>query len=396
MATMVGITSHTSSLLAPNACNNSLVSSSGTLPAFCTLHHPRLLPALRIASLPRHHFASCGGSVVTRASLRMSAVESAAPPAAAFTQEGFEAFLVNLQSSICDEAAAADGSGKVFGLDKWQRGEDASNGYGITRVLEGGDLLEKAAANVSIVRGHLSEARAKAMSARGRGVDAGASYFAGALSLVFHPCSPYVPTFRSDIRYFAVEGSPGWFGGGADLTPCYLFEEDARRFHTFYKSICDKYSSNLYEQSKAACDAYFYIPARKEHRGTGGIFFDDLESFQKSGDHIEKEPDTDAVFSFVKDVAEGFMPSYLPIANLRRTLAYGEAERQWQLLRRGRYLEFNLLYDRGVKFGLDGGRIESIMVSAPPLVAWKYDIVPEAGSREAELLKILQKPRSWT
>jgi len=199
-----------------------------------------------------------------------------------------------------------------------------------------------------------------------------------------------------------VEGSRGWFGGGADLTPSYLFEQDARDFHTFYKTICDKYSNTLYEESKAACDKYFYIPARKEHRGTGGIFFDDLESFQiNKGDQTEnmgdpEEADTDAVFSFVRDVAEGFMPSYLPIANLRRTLAYGEAERQWQLLRRGRYLEFNLLYDRGVRFGLDGGRIESIMVSAPPLVAWKYNVVPEQGSREAELLKVLQKPQSWT
>ncbi|XP_024397147.1 uncharacterized protein [Physcomitrium patens] len=350
---------------------------------------------------------SDGFSLKERATSSGVAVKCAQEKAAAtvsrpaFTQEEFEAFLVNLQSSICDEAATADGSGKMFGFDKWQRGADPSNGYGITRVLEGGDLLEKAAANVSIVRGSLSEARAKAMSARGRGVEAGASYFAGALSLVFHPRNPYVPTFRSDIRYFVVEGSQGWFGGGADLTPCYLFEEDARSFHAFYKSICDKYSPSLYEESKAACDAYFYIPARKEHRGTGGIFFDDLETFQKDSDQTanggaSEEPDTDAVFAFVRDVAQGFMPSYLPLANRRRTIAHGEAERQWQLLRRGRYLEFNLLYDRGVKFGLDGGRIESIMVSAPPLVAWKYDVAPEPGSREAELVKILQNPRSWT
>ncbi|CAM6039535.1 unnamed protein product [Sphagnum compactum] len=315
---------------------------------------------------------------------------------AAFTEENFEAFLLNAQSSICEEAAAADGSGKVFVFDKWQRGEDAANGYGITRVMEGGDLLEKAAVNVSIVRGHLSESRAKSMSGRGQAVEVGARYFAGALSLVFHPCNPFVPTFRSDIRYFKVDGGHGWFGGGADLTPCYLFEDDVREFHTFYKEVCDKYESGFYDKCKMACDAYFYIPARKEHRGTGGIFFDDLETFSDYEVNGLCKPQRDDVFSFVRELAEGFMPSYLPIAKRRHVMDYGERERQWQLLRRGRYLEFNLLYDRGVKFGLDGGRIESIMVSAPPLVAWKYNVVPEAGTDENKLLQVLQEPQTWT
>ncbi|KAH9539699.1 hypothetical protein CY35_15G070900 [Sphagnum magellanicum] len=258
---------------------------------------------------------------------------------AAFTEENFEAFLLNAQSSICEEAAAADGSGKVFVFDKWQRGEDAANGYGITRVMEGGDLLEKAAVNVSIVRGHLSESRAK------------------------------------------VDGGHGWFGGGADLTPCYLFEDDVQEFHTFYKEVCDKYESGFYDKCKMACDAYFYIPARKEHRGTGGIFFDDLETFSDYVSNHTKEvgglckPQRDDVFSFVRELAEGFMPSYLPIAKRRHVLDYGERERQWQLLRRGRYLEFNLLYDRGVKFGLDGGRIESIMVSGASNLDLKYGLV---------------------
>ncbi|KAL3689130.1 hypothetical protein R1sor_015439 [Riccia sorocarpa] len=343
-----------------------------------------------------------------------------------FTKERFEAFLLRMQESICTTAAEADGSGKAFCEDRWQRSEDPSSGYGITRVLEGGNLLEKAAANVSIVRGQLSEARAKAgvindsylfalfcstfsqsenvlggvctkqaMTGRGRAVESGTNYFAGALSLVFHTRHPFVPTFRSDIRYFEVEGGGGWFGGGADLTPSYLFEEDAKFFHGYYKAVCDRYDPVLYEQSKAACDAYFYIPARREHRGIGGIFFDDLENFQQQEDS-GLEACRSMVFSFVKDVAEGFMPSFLPIAERRRCMAYGEREREWQLLRRGRYLEFNLLYDRGVKFGLDGGRFESIMVSAPPLIAWRYNVVPELNSLEAELLEVLKTPRHWT
>ncbi|KAL2631267.1 hypothetical protein R1flu_015953 [Riccia fluitans] len=312
----------------------------------------------------------------------------------AFSKEGFESFLLTMQESICIMAAEADGSGKTFCEDRWQRSEDPRSGYGITRVLEDGELLEKAAANVSIVRGQLSEARAKAMSGRGRPVESGANYFAGALSLVFHTRHPFVPTFRSDIRYFEVEGGGGWFGGGADLTPSYLFEDDANFFHSYYKDVCDRYDPTLYEQSKAACDAYFYIPSRKEHRGIGGIFFDDLENFQQQEDS-GLQGSRSTVFSFVKDVAEGFMPSFLPIAERRRFMSYGKREREWQLLRRGRYLEFNLLYDRGVKFGLDGGRFESIMVSAPPLIAWKYNVTPELSTPEANMLDVLKTPRQW-
>ncbi|GAQ86634.1 coproporphyrinogen III oxidase [Klebsormidium nitens] len=388
-------------------------------------------------------------------------------PLSDFSQQRFEQFLLDLQRRICDEAEAADGSGAKFCEDKWSRGDDPKAGYGITRVLEGGALLEKAAANVSIVRGTLSEARAKAMSGRGQvGAVAGAPYFAGALSLVFHSASPMVPTFRSDIRYFEIEGQPGWFGGGADLTPSYLFEEDARDFHAFYKALCERHGPGLYPQYKALCDKYFYIPARKEHRGLGGIFFDDLSSLggieipngsgttngNGSGrEGLEVRPrvdkasaegssgrqsgsdgqngsgpngsgtdgtvggpsgaedlenvsvsgraanaDFERAWHFVRDVAEGFIPSYLPIAERARSRLWGEKERQWQLLRRGRYLEFNLLYDRGVKFGLDGGgRVESIMVSAPPLIAWSYNVEPAPGSPEADVMDILRKPRDW-
>lgn len=325
----------------------------------------------------------------------------------AFLKQRVEDAFLSLQNRICEEAESADGSGKTFIVDKWLRGENGSQGYGITRVLEGGGLLEKAAANISIIRGTLSADRAKAMSARGRDTQAGAEYFAAALSLVFHPLSPLVPTFRSDVRFFQVDGSAGWFGGGADLTPCYLFEEDAREFHAFYKAICDKYDPSIYARFKTNCDDYFYLPTRREHRGTGGIFFDDLGFFSSSSETAPGVPSAEAsggeppeeamerVFSFVRDVGEGFMPSFLPIAARRRGVEYGEEERNWQLLRRGRYLEFNLLHDRGVKFGLVGGRMESIMVSAPPLVAWKYNVVPEEGSREAELLQVLKEPRNW-
>lgn len=266
--------------------------------------------------------------------------------------------------------------------------------------------MEKAAANVSIIHGRLSEARTKAMSARGRNVETGSEYFAGALSLVFHPRNPYIPTFRSDVRYFEV-GHIGWFGGGADLTPNYLDINEACCFHGFLKQLCDQYNPTFYLHSKAACDSYFYLPARREHRGIGGIFFDDLESFNvlEASQPLPEEDETvrrklesnrARVFEFVSKLAEGFLPSYLPIVEKKRSLSYGDRERQWQLLRRGRYLEFNLLYDRGVKFGLDGGRIESIMVSAPPLIAWKYNVIPETNSPEAQMLEVLRRPRAWT
>eukprot|EP01018_Ginkgo_biloba_P009365 Gb_37977 [translate_table: standard] len=246
------------------------------------------------------------------------------------------------------------------------------------------------------------------MSARRQGVEAGCHYFAGALSLVFHPQNPYVPTFRADVRYFKIDGGSGWFGGGADLTPCYLDIEDAKYFHHFLKKICDKYDSSFYLRCKSDCDAYFYIPARKEHRGIGGIFFDDLEYFEEHNGAGNKSSldankrmayaqgnGRDKVFQFVEELADGFTSSFLPIANKSRLRGYGERQKGWQLLQRGRYLEFNLLYDRGIKFGLDGGRIESIMVSAPPLVAWKYNVTPEFGSPEAEMLNVLRKPRDW-
>lgn len=318
----------------------------------------------------------------------MTCRAASAPTAAplAVDAAAFETFLLDTQQKILADAERLDGSGQRFVTDRWERPGDNA-GYGITCVLEGGDLLEKAAANISIVRGTLSAARAQAMSSRGRSqIDpaGGQPYSAAALSLVFHSAHPLVPTLRADVRLFQVAGC-NWFGGGCDLTPSYLFEEDAVEFHSYWKNVCDNYNPDIYAEHKAWCDRYFYIPARKEHRGIGGLFFDDLDAAELDYD----------VQGYVKDVALGILPSWEAIAQRRRAMPYTEAQRNWQLLRRGRYLEFNLLYDRGVKFGLDGGRVESIMVSAPPLIAWKYNVVPEAGSEEEKLVQVLQKPRDW-
>jgi len=300
---------------------------------------------------------------------------------------GFEEYALQLQDGIIKRATELDGSGRTFVRDRWDRDQSNPNaGFGITAVLEGGELLEKAASNVSVISGVLSSTRAAAMTSRGRDIDpaGGQPYSAVAMSLVFHPKSPWVPTLRADVRVFEVDGQR-WYGGGCDLTPAYLFREDAAEFHRFWKEVCDRSSPQLYPEYKAWCDRYFYIPARQEHRGVGGIFFDDLD---------DNEADFD-VDQFVRSVGDGILPSWEPIIARRRCEAVTEAARNWQLLRRGRYLEFNLLYDRGVKFGLDGGRVESIMVSAPPLIAWQYNVQPEPGSQEAETLEVLRKPQDW-
>lgn len=300
----------------------------------------------------------------------------------------FEHYILDLQNSIIAAAEALDGSGQRFIHDRWEREAGNPNiGYGITSVLECGSILEKAAVNISVINGVLSPERAKMMSSRGRHcVDpaGGQPYAAAAMSLVFHSAHPFIPTLRADVRLFAVEGRQ-WYGGGCDLTPFYLNESDGREFHQYWKSVCDKYDHKLYPQFKEWCDRYFYIPARKEHRGLGGLFFDDLDAATEKYD-VEK---------FVRDVGDGIIPSWAPIVKRNRGLSYTPAQREWQLLRRGRYLEFNLLYDRGVKFGLDGGRIESIMVSAPPLIAWKYRVEPEKGSEEEKLIQVLTEPREW-
>lgn len=327
----------------------------------------------------RKHGFSCKSKPISSV-LKSDGAHSGASPG---SSQDFHQLLLKTQQNIIQEAESLESSGQTFLIDKWATAPSRS---GITAVMQDGCLLEKGAVNVSFVQGKLTPERAMAMSSRGRGIHraGGQSYSAAALSLVFHPANPFVPTLRADVRLFQVEGQ-AWYGGGCDLTPAYLFEEDARQFHSFWKATCDKHHTDLYPKCKAWCDDYFYIPARQEHRGIGGLFFDDLEAKDAPFD----------VSQFVKDVAEGILSSWRDIARKRQAMPFSDEQRQWQLLRRGRYLEFNLLYDRGVKFGLSGGRLESIMVSAPPLIAWRYNVVPQAESAEAKLIAVLQKPVDW-
>lgn len=311
--------------------------------------------------------------------------------------DAWDAFCWRLQAELCAQAEALEGpGGGRFGEDPWERG--GGQARGLTRVLQGGRVLEKAAVNVSVVRGRLTASRAAAMRERqGRpGVEEGAPYAAAAVSLVFHAANPYVPTLRGDVRRMALleEGGEGevraeWFGGGADLTPSYLDESDCRSFHGFWADACARHGGDaLYPDLKRRCDEYFYIPARGEHRGVGGIFFDDMEPGSPGAPVRDPE-------AFARDVGENLVASWEGIARRRAGAVFGERERHWQCLRRGRYIEFNLLYDRGVRFGLDGGRIESIMVSAPPLVAWDYRAPVGPGSPEAAIAEVLQNPRDW-
>ena len=302
--------------------------------------------------------------------------------------KSFADFCLTSQQDIIRQLEEEEGGGRFFQQDPWEK---ANTGHGITAVIQRGELLEKGAISTTLTRGTLSMERASAISSRQNLNPAslvGSTYHAAALSLVLHSKSPMVPTFRADVRYFELENGDGWYGGGADLTPYYLFDEDARSFHGMYKEQCDRYSPQLYPQLKDWCDRYFYLPVRQEHRGIGGIFFDDLSKIENGG--------IDAAEAFTRDVCGTFMPSYLPIARERRLLPYSEEQRHWQLLRRGRYIEFNMLYDRGVKFGLvPGGRVEAVMVSCPPLVAWDYNFTPPAGSEEERLSKILKQPIDW-
>ncbi|HET9594972.1 MAG TPA: oxygen-dependent coproporphyrinogen oxidase [Anaeromyxobacteraceae bacterium] len=283
------------------------------------------------------------------------------------------AFLEALQDEICGALEALDGSAR-FGRDAWQR---PGGGGGVTRVLQDGAVLEKAGVGFSHVSGELPEAFARRLQGEGR------EFAAVGLSLVLHPRSPMVPTTHANYRFIR-QGAKAWFGGGSDLTPYYLFEEDAAHFHGTLRAACDRHDPGHYSRFKEACDRYFWLPHRGEARGVGGIFFENM-----GGDPARE-------LSFVKDCARAFLPSWLPIAERRREEPWGDRERGWQELRRGRYVEFNLLHDRGTIFGLEtGGRVESILMSLPPRVRWEYGHEPEPGSREGALLEVLRRPRGW-
>ena len=286
--------------------------------------------------------------------------------------EQTESYFQELQDGIVK--AIEDLDGVRFREDLWSR---EGGGGGRTRVLEEGNVFEKGGVNFSSVHGNLPEQFASKIP-----LGSGTSFFATGISLVLHPRSPMVPAVHANFR-FLEKPDAQWFGGGSDLTPCYPYEEDASHFHRILKQACDRHDADFYPRFKKWCDEYFTLKHRGEMRGVGGIFFDYLQ-----GDR-EKE------FAFVKDAGNSFVNAYLPIVQRRMKEPYGEHERQYQLYRRGRYVEFNLLYDRGTIFGLETrGRTESILMSLPPLVRWVYDFKPAPGSREEKALEFYQ-PREW-
>lgn len=294
--------------------------------------------------------------------------------------QAVKAYLLDLQDRICDALAAEDGV--AFREDAWER---PGGGGGRTRVLENGKVFEKGGVNFSHVFGEGLPPSATAQ----RPELAGRSFQALGVSLVIHPRNPYVPTSHANVRFFIAEKEGEdpvwWFGGGFDLTPYYGFEEDAVAWHRTARDACAPFGDDVYSRFKQWCDDYFYLKHRDEPRGVGGLFFDDLNAwgFDKS-------------FAFMQAVGDNYVPAYLPIVQRRRDHEYGEREKDFQRYRRGRYVEFNLVYDRGTIFGLQsGGRTESILMSLPPEVSWRYDWHPEADTPEAELYEVFLKPRDW-
>ena len=298
-------------------------------------------------------------------------------------REQFVSYIKNLQDQITSKLEAIDGKA-TFKEDLWKRAE---GGGGRTRVIEDGNVIEKGGVNISEVHGPLAPAMQQYFNV------GDVDFFACGLSLVIHPKNPYAPTVHANWRYFEMLDKAGnlvdsWFGGGQDLTPYYLFEEDAQHFHQTCKTACDKHDPEFYPQYKMRCDEYFYNAHRGEARGLGGLFFDYLKATD--------ERSMQDWYNFVTEVGDSFLTAYAPILEKRKDLAYGEKERNWQEVRRGRYVEFNLVHDKGTLFGLKtNGRIESILMSLPPAVQWRYDHHPEPGSPEAELVAVLENPKDW-
>lgn len=290
-------------------------------------------------------------------------------------------YLLTLQDQICTALETEDG-GEHFREDSWERPE---GGGGRSRVMEEGNVFEKAGINFSDVHGNGLPPSATAA----RPQLAGASFRAMGVSLVIHPRNPEVPTTHMNVRFFQAEPEGHepiwWFGGGFDLTPYYGYKEDAIHWHQTAKTACDPFGAELYPKFKDTCDTYFYLPHRKEPRGIGGLFFDDYN-----------EGGFNQAFALMQSVGDHFVPAYQPIVAKRKDTPFTEAQRKFQLYRRGRYVEFNLVYDRGTHFGLQSnGRTESILMSLPPLVRWDYDYQPEPGTREAELYETYLTPQDW-
>ncbi|TCP24623.1 coproporphyrinogen oxidase [Tenacibaculum skagerrakense] len=298
-------------------------------------------------------------------------------------KDQFYAYIQQLQDTITNELEKIDGKA-TFREDLWDRPE---GGGGRTRVIENGNVFEKGGVNISAVHGELPEILRKQFK-----VETG-NFFACGLSLVLHPVNPFVPTVHANWRYFEMYNEKGeivtqWFGGGQDLTPYYLFDEDAIHFHTVCKEACDKHHKDFYLTYKETCDNYFWNAHRNEARGVGGLFFDYLKE--------TKEFSMQDRYNFVTEVGNSFLNSYVPIVTKRKETEYTKEHKDWQEVRRGRYVEFNLVHDRGTLFGLKtNGRIESILMSLPPVVQWKYDHVPVEGTEEARLLEVLANPKTW-
>jgi coproporphyrinogen III oxidase len=299
-------------------------------------------------------------------------------------KENWISYIHGLQDRICAALEEVDGSAKFF-EDAWERPE---GGGGKTRVIANGNVFEKGGVNTSVVYGEVTNAMKVQLKIEG------SQWFACGLSLVLHPVNPFVPTVHCNYRMFELYNEKGdvtdrWFGGGTDLTPYYLFEEDAKHFHQVYKDVCDKFDPEFYAEFKLACDDYFVNTHRNnERRGIGGIFYD----YRRAND----KHDTSFWMNFGKACGDAFLPAYLPIVKKRKHLAYTEKNKHWQEIRRGRYVEFNLVHDRGTLFGLKtNGRIESILMSLPPTVRFEYNYQPAAGSEEDKLLQVCLHPQNW-
>ncbi|KAE8416918.1 Coproporphyrinogen III oxidase [Aspergillus pseudocaelatus] len=330
-----------------------------------------------------------------------------------------EKLIKEHQHKIVDELSRIDGT--QFKTDTWAR---PNGGGGISCVLQDGNVFEKAGVNVSVVYGELPRAAIEKMRADHKsfvGADVESlEFFAAGLSLVLHPHNPMAPTVHLNYRYFEtsdpkdpINGDKNWwFGGGTDLTPSYLFPEDVKHFHQTIKDTCDRHDATYYPRFKAWCDKYFYLPHRRESRGVGGIFFDDLDASFLGSSATSSQNSQETLFSFVSDSLASFLPSYVPIIERRKDMPFTPAQKEWQQLRRGRYVEFNLVYDRGTSFGLrtPNARIESILMSLPRTASWAY-MDPVSGTRteasveeenlcedkerEKELMDVLKHPRQW-
>ncbi len=299
-------------------------------------------------------------------------------------KEDIAEWFRDLQDRICQSLEAADGKVK-FMQDEWSREE---GGGGLSRIIQNGNVIEKGGVNFSAVHGKLSDNIVSQILPSSGPKKPAADFFATGVSIVIHPQNPMVPVIHMNVRYFELENNVKWFGGGIDLTPHYVDEPDAKYFHKVLKEVCDKFHPSYYPEFKMQADDYFFITHRNEMRGIGGIFFDRLMQ--------TNEFKLDDRWNFVKAVGNSFAPLYTYYMNKNNLLPYGEKEKQWQLLRRGRYAEFNLVYDKGTKFGLEtNGRTESILMSLPPAVQWLYNFSPENNSPEKDTLSFLKKGINW-